>query len=332
MEARQLGKSDVLVSAVTFGAWAIGGWMWGGTDEKAAIEAIHRAYDLGVTSIDTAAIYGYGLSEELVGRAIRDLPREKLQILTKYGLRWDLDDGEHFFTWTDPDGSSREIYRNASADSIVHECEQSLRRLGTDYIDLYQCHWRDHTTPVDESMEAMARLIEQGKVRAAGVSNFTPAEIEAGCAVLPIASCQPPYSMVNRTIEAELLPFCRERSIGVIVYSPLHKGLLTGKLEPGHQFPPGDHRAKDPCFRPANILQVNEMLARLRPFAEVHEASLAQVVIAWTLRQPGISAALVGARNAEQAEQNARAAELELSDAEVAQITGITESLRLDLD
>jgi aryl-alcohol dehydrogenase-like predicted oxidoreductase len=306
--------------------------MWGGTDEKAAVEAIHRAYDLGVTSIDTAAIYGYGLSEELVGRAIRDLPRDRLQVLTKFGLRWDLAEGEHFFTWTDPDGSSREIYRNARVDSIMYECEQSLRRLGTDYIDLYQCHWRDHTTPVEESMLALERLVEQGKVRAAGVSNFTPAEIEAGSTVVPIASCQPPYSMVNRSIEAELLPYCRNRDVGVIVYSPLHKGLLTGKLDPGHQFPPGDHRSGDPCFRSSNILQVNEMLARLRPIAEAHQATLAQVVIAWTIRQPGITAALVGARTPEQAEQNARAAELQLSDDELARITGLTESLHLELD
>ena len=320
MQYRKLGESDLEVSVVTLGAWAIGGSMWGGTDEAKAVDAIRASVDVGVTSIDTAAIYGYGRSEEIVGQAIRDLPRDRLQILTKYGLRWDLREGEHFFDLPEPDGREYSIWRNARKDSVIFECEQSLRRLGIDHIDLYQCHWRDHTVPVDEPMEAMQRLLEQGKVRAAGVSNFTVEELDRCRQLVPVASHQPPYSMLKRDIDADLLPYCREHNVGVIVYSPLQKGLLTGKLSPDHEFAPGDHRANDPTFEPDNIRRVNTFLDQLRPIAEAHDAILAQLVIAWTIRQPGVTAALVGARDAAQAEQNARAAELELDDEAIAAI------------
>ena len=331
MEYRPLGDSDVRVSVITFGAWAIGGWMWGGTDETAAVAAIRRAVDLGMTTIDTAAAYGYGLSEELVGRAISGVPRDRVQILTKFGLRWDVEDGEYFFTWAEPDGRERRIFRNARAASVIEECERSLKRLGVDVIDLFQCHWRDHTTPVEETMEACQRLIDAGKIRAAGVSNFTVDELAACRAVLPIASDQPSFSMVNRKIEADVLPWCRKHGVGVVVYSPLQKGLLTGKIKPGHEFAPGDHRADDPYFRPENVRRVNAALDRMRPIAEAHGATLAQLAIAWTIRRPGITAALVGARNPRQAEENARAAELALTTDEIAAIAAVLDDLELDL-
>ncbi len=210
--------------------------MWGGTDEKASIESIQASVDAGVTTIDTAPIYGYGYSEELVAKAIGDR-RDKVQILTKFALRWDSTDGEHFFD-LDEKGKIVNIYKNARKQSIIKECEDSLRRLKTDYIDLYQCHWRDTTTTLEETMEACAQLLKEGKVRAIGVSNFTSEDIAKCSSIVPIASNQPPYSMVLRDIEKDVLPYCREHDIGTVVYSPLQRGLLTGKFKPDHKFAP----------------------------------------------------------------------------------------------
>lgn len=330
---RKLGKSDLNVSTIIFGAWAIGGWMWGGLGrdgEKDAIDAIHAAVDGGATSIDTAAVYGYGRSEEIVGRAIAQIKggRDKVQILTKYGLRWDSTEGEHFFDWTE-EGHTKNIFRNARKKSIILECENSLRRLKTDYIDLYQCHWRDHTTPVSETMEAMLQLIQQGKIRAAGVSNFTAEDIADCEQICPIASNQPPYSMVYRKIEQDVLPYCREHDIATIVYSPLQRGLLTGKFKPDHVFTDGDHRANQKEFQPQNISRINDFLQKIKPIADEHGATLGQLVIAWTIARPGITAALVGARDAAQTEQNLKAQDLILSNDEIAQIDRHLQSLQL---
>ncbi|MBI2812194.1 MAG: aldo/keto reductase, partial [Candidatus Melainabacteria bacterium] len=248
MQYRKLGASQIHASVITYGAWAIGGTMWGGTDEKASIESIQASVDAGVTTIDTAPIYGYGYSEELVAKAVGDR-RDKVQILTKFGLRWDSTDGEHFFD-LDEKGKKVNIYKNARKQSILKECEDSLRRLKTDYIDLYQCHWRDTTTPLEETMEACAQLLKEGKVRAIGVSNFTADDIAKCSSIVPIASNQPPYSMVLRDIEKDVLPYCRDHDIATIVYSPLQRGLLTGKFKPDHKFAPGDHRASTPQFQP----------------------------------------------------------------------------------
>lgn len=330
MEYRRLGKSDLTVSAVTFGAWAMGGWMWGGQDEAEALDAIDAAIDAGITTIDTAPMYGFGRSEEIVGKAIRG-KRDKLQILTKYVLSWDQTTGEFQFTSVDEAGNSVSIYKNGRPESIIRECEQSLTRLGIDCIDLYQCHWRDNTTPVEETMSAIDTLIKQGKVRASGVSNFTVEEMAACDAVVPLASDQPPYSMVHREIEAEVLPHCIDNNIGVVVYSPLQRGLLTGKIKPGHTFAEGDHRAEAVEFRPGNVEKVNAFLDQIRPIAEAHNATLAQLVIAWTIGRPGITAALVGARNRKQAMENAAAADVTLRADETAQIDALLDNLHLDL-
>jgi len=319
MEYRQLGNSDLKVSSVIFGAWAVGGWMWGGSEESASIEAIHAAIDGGVSSIDTAAVYGYGRSEEIVGKAVKG-KRDKVQLLTKYGLRWDSTEGQHFFDWEDEEDGLKKIYRNARKASIIKECENSLRRLQTDYIDLYQCHWRDPSTPLEETMEAMTQLIKEGKIKAAGVSNFTREEIKEANKLCPIASDQPPYSMVLRDIEKDVLPYCRENNIGVIVYSPLQRGLLTGKFKPDVKFKDGDHRAKQPQFTPENIKRTNEFLDKIMPIAENHKATLGQLVIAWTIAQPGVTAALVGARDAEQTRENIKAQDIKLSADEMAEI------------
>lgn len=323
MQYRKLGTSDINASVITYGAWAIGGTMWGGTDEKASIESIHASIDEGVTTIDTAPIYGYGYSEELVSKAIAGR-RDKVQILTKFGLRWDCKDGNHFFD-LDEKGKKVEIYINARKESVIKECEDSLRRLKTDHIDLYQCHWRDTSTPLEETMEACAQLLKEGKVRAIGVSNFTAQDIEICNKIVPIASNQPPYSMVLRDIEKDVLPFCREHNIATIVYSPLQRGLLTGKFKPDHKFAPGDHRASTPQFQPGFIERVNKFLQDLKPIAARHDTSIGNVVLNWTIQQPGVTVALVGARDAKQATENARAASVGLSAEEIAQINNLLE-------
>lgn len=324
---RQLGDSNLEVSTLIFGAWAIGGWMWGGAEEKDAIEAIHAAIDGGATSIDTAAVYGYGRSEEIVGRAIKGR-RDRVQLLTKFGLRWDRADGEHFFSWSDENGE-KDIYRNASKKSIIEECDKSLKRLGTDYIDLYQCHWRDHTTELEETMEALGQLLKEGKIRAAGVSNFTKDEIEESRKHIPIASLQPPYSMLERGIEREILPYCRDNNVGVIVYSPLQRGLLTGKFKPDVQFKEGDHRARQVHFTPENIKRTNAFLEKIKPIATAHDATLGQLVIAWTIAQPGVTSAIVGARDAVQCKENLKGAEIDLSESDLKAIDQNLDSLRL---
>src|SRR5258706_6571253 len=243
MEYRKIGGSDLELSVITFGAWAAGGWMWGRTERTDAIQAIRTAYDLGVTSIDTAPIYGQGASEEIVGEAIKDIPRDKVQILTKFGMRWDLAKGDFSFSSKNNQGKDIDIYKYAGRDSIIKECEDSLRRLRTDYVDLYQIHWPDSTTAIEESMEAVATLIKQGKVRYAGVSNYSVEQMKEAEAHLPIISNQVPYSMVNLGIESDVVPHCMKNKKGILAYSPLQRGLLTGKMKPGYEFQEGDHRA-----------------------------------------------------------------------------------------
>ncbi|WP_266366928.1 aldo/keto reductase [Tellurirhabdus rosea] len=329
MEYRKLGDTDLNLSVITFGAWAAGGWMWGGTERNDAIAAIRTSYELGVTSIDTAPVYGMGASEEIVGEAIRDLPRDQVQILTKFGMRWDTTQGTLAFNTKNNDGQPTDIYRFASREGVMKECEESLRRLKTDYIDLYQIHWPDVTTPIAETFEAVERLIEQGKVRYAGVCNYNAAQMQEAGQTVKLASNQVPYSMVRRDIEAEVVPYCQQSGLGILAYSPLERGLLTGKIRPGHQFAEGDHRAGWRYFQEPNLSRTNEMLDKIRPLADEKGVPLSQLVLRWTLERPGITIALVGARNAEQATQNARAAEVKLTAEERDLITRQVEELEL---
>jgi len=329
MEYRELGESGLSASVITFGAWAIGGWMWGGAERKDAVEAIRASYDQGVTSIDTAPIYGQGLSEEIVGEALEGIPRDKVQIMTKYGMRWNEKKGEFAFHSQDNAGKPLEIYKYAGKESIVRECEDSLRRLRTDYIDLYQIHWPDSTTPVEETMEAVGQLLKQGKIRAAGVSNYNVALMERGEKTLKLASDQVPFSMVNRDIEKELVPWCIRHKKSILAYSPLQRGLLTGKIRPGHSFGDGDTRAGSKFYKPENVERINRFLDKLRPLAESKSASLAQLVIRWTIERPGITIALVGARDAQQAVQNARAIDVKLSPEEILFINKELDGLKL---
>lgn len=320
MEYRKLGHSDLELSAITFGAWAAGGWMWGSTDRNDAIDAIKTSYGLGVTSIDTAPVYGQGASEEIVGEALKGIPRDKVQILTKFGMRWDLQKGNLAMHSKDNNGNNIDIYKYAGKESVIAECEQSLRRLGTDYIDLYQIHWPDVTTPIDETFEAVSRLIEQGKVRFAGVCNYNAAQMATAAETIDLVSNQIPFSMVTRDIEEETVPYCIEHQKSILAYSPMERGLLTGKIHAGYQFKEGDHRAGLPHFQPDFVQKTNALLAEIKPIAEAHDATLSQLVLRWTLARKGITIALAGARNASQATQNALSMEMNLSPEELKKI------------
>jgi aryl-alcohol dehydrogenase-like predicted oxidoreductase len=321
MNYRKLGDTNFELSEITFGAWAAGGWMWGGNDRNDAIAAIRAGYDLGVTSIDTAPAYGQGASEEIVGEAIKGIPRDKVQILTKYGLRWDLEKGLFHLANKNTEGKDIKIYKYAAPESIIHECEQSLKRLGTDYIDHYQIHWPDVTTPISETMGAVAKLIEQGKVRHAGVCNYSAEQMAEAEKTISLVSNQVSYSMIKRDIEKELVPYCIQNNKSILAYSPMARGLLTGKLKPGHVFSEGDHRTNLPYFKDENIKRTNEFLKNLDGLAADKKATIGQVVLRWTLSQPGITIALVGARDAAQSIQNAKASDVNLLESEVKFIT-----------
>jgi methylglyoxal reductase len=319
MELRRLGDSNLNVSPVIFGAWAIGGWMWGPPDDPNAIDAMRAAIDHGVNTIDTAAAYGLGHSEELVGKAIKGR-RDKVIIATKCGLRWDTTDGIEPWPTTDFTGKPFVMVKNSKPASIAWECEQSLKRLGTDVIDLYQIHRPDSSTPIEESTAALEKLRKEGKVRAIGVSNYPMPLLTRAAATAPLASDQPAYSIIQRDIEKDIIPFCRRRNIGIICYSPLERGLLTGAVGPDRTFHPTDHRNKHKFFTPENRQRVADALAQIKPIADRHNTSLTQIIIAWTIHQPGITAALVGARNAEQAEHNAAAMQISLDADELGQM------------
>lgn len=317
MNYTRLNGTDLTLSQVTFGAWAIGGWMWGGADKSEALRAIAKACELGITSFDTAPVYGFGHSESVVGEALSGIPRDKVQILTKYGLRWDTGKGKFYFVSKDNDGQSRIIHKYAGTQSIIEECENSLRRLRTDYIDLYQIHWPDSTTPIEETMHAVEKLIQSGKVRYAGVCNYSAEQLSAALGSLGVVTNQVPYSMVMRDFEKEVVPLCLQRNVGILAYSPLQRGVLTGKFRPGQSFNEGDHRANQPHYKPENIERINAFLATIKPIADKHQASLSQLVLRWTLHQPGITAVLAGARNESQVADNAGATNLMLTNDEL---------------
>jgi len=301
MEYRPLGASGIEASVVGLGAWAIGGWMWGGADERKSVEAIQSAIDAGINFIDTAPAYGMGLSESVVGKAVAGR-RGQVLIATKCGIVWHTDKGTPFVNQ-----NGKTMHRYLGPESIRYEVEQSLKRLDTDHIDLYQTHWQDETTPIEETMRTLLDLKREGKIRAIGVSNATIEQIEAYRRVGPVDSGQEKYSMLDRKLENEYLPYALKNNIAVLAYSPLALGLLTGKVGPDREFPADDLRHNNPRFSVDSRKQVLAMLDKMRPIAEKHELTLAQLVIAWTISQPGLTHALVGARNIQQAEENAAA-------------------------
>ena len=330
MKKIKLGKTDIELSPVALGAWAIGGWMWGGNEKKDSIRAIQACKDQGITSIDTAPIYGFGFSEEVVGEAIAG-NRHQYEIMTKAGMRWDDTKGVHYFTTQNNEGGSCEVYKYSGKESVIAECEGSLKRLRTDYIDLYQIHWPDESTPIEETMEALQHLKDQGKIRAAGVSNYSLDQMKQAASLIELASNQLPYSMIRRDIEDDIVPWCVENDCGILAYSPLQRGLLTGKIGPETTFAPGDSRPGLPHFKPVNLVKTNRFLDTIRPLALERGVTLSQLVIRWTLQRPGISVALVGARNEAQVKQNAVAARFVLSREELERINQSLEQLILDL-
>ena len=332
MKTRPLGASGLETPVVILGAWSYGGWFWGKADDATAIRAIHRALDAGMTAIDTAPAYGLGHSEEVVGAAIKDRPVKAL-IMTKCGLRWDDDRGEFDFDVVMPDGSKHPLYRNLRPDSVRHECEQSLGRLGVETIDLFQCHWPDPTTPIADTMGEMRRLHAEGKIRAVGVSNFSPEQMQEAVAALgevPLASDQPKYSLMSRKIEDDVVPYAMENNIGLIVYSPLEMGLLTGKVTADRKFGEADLRAGIPKFSPENRSRVNALLEEVAvPMARERGATVAQIVGAWVVSRPGITAAIIGARTPEQVVENAGISDVALTVEETDLLTRRFQELEL---
>ncbi|UWX58952.1 aldo/keto reductase [Chryseobacterium oranimense] len=317
MEYRKLGNTELELSAITHGAFAIGGNMWGGNEKQDSINSIHASLDHGVTSIDTAPFYGFGLSEEMIGEAIKGKDRTKIQLLTKFGLVWDGSNngkGEFFFDAED-EGKTVPVYKYASKANVIKEVEESLKRLGTDYIDLLQLHWPDSTTPICETMEAMELLIQQGKILAAGVSNYTVSQMQEANRTLHLASNQVSYSMLNRAIEDELVPYSLKNNSGIIVYSPMERGLLTGKYFKEDKLKDNDHR--NGYFSQFDLNKVKTFLEKIEPVAKEKNASLSQLVLRWTSMQPAITVVLAGARNARQAIENAQAMAIELSQDEL---------------
>jgi aryl-alcohol dehydrogenase-like predicted oxidoreductase len=306
MEKRKLGNSDIEITPIGFGSWAIGGpakgWpaSWGPQDDNAAIAAIHRALDLGINWIDTAAVYGLGHSEELVGRAVKGYSGPRPYVFTKCGLPWDAD------------GNTP---RRITAASVRKECEGSLRRLQVETIDLYQIHWpTENPRENEEGWQTMAELQREGKARWIGLSNWNVEQMRMALEIAPITSLQPPYSLLNRTIEREILPFCRQEGIGVIVYSPMASGLLTGAMtrERIANLPETDWRKNDRRFREPDLSRALNVVDKLRAIGGKFGHTPGEVAISWTLAHPAVTGAIVGGRNTRQVEETVRAVDLKL--------------------
>jgi aryl-alcohol dehydrogenase-like predicted oxidoreductase len=310
MSTKQLGNADLFITPIGFGAWAIGGsgweFAWGAQDDRDSIAAIHEALDAGVNWIDTAAVYGLGHSEEVVARALEGV-RDRPYVFTKCSMVWD---------------ERRQIGHGLKADSIRRECEASLRRLRVEAIDLYQIHWPDPDADIEEGWTTLAALKEEGKVRHIGVSNFSVEQMKRAQAIAPIASLQPRYSLLHREIEAEILPFCAQEGIGVIAYSPMASGLLTGAMtrERIAALPPDDWRKRHPDFLEPTLSRNLNLVKLLRAIDRLHGRTPAEVAVAWVLRQPAVTGAIVGARRPGQLRGVVGAGELRLSPREHAQI------------
>ena len=313
MKTRKLGNSDLEITPIGFGAWAIGGdWKfgWGQQDDGDSVAAIHRALELGMNWIDTAAVYGLGHSETVVAKALALWRGRRPYVFTKCGMVWD---------------EKREVGFSLKAASIRQECENSLRRLHVDVIDLYQIHWpADDAVETEEGWNELVKLKAAGKVRWIGVSNFSADELRRAQAIAPITSLQPPYSLVRRDIEADILPYCQEQGIGVIVYSPMGSGLLTGAMsrERVAALPPEDWRTKNPEFKEPRLSKNLALAERLRAVGQRHGRTAGEAAIAWTLRHAAVTAAIVGARNAKQVEGVVGGAEWRLTTAEIREIEG----------
>jgi aryl-alcohol dehydrogenase-like predicted oxidoreductase len=319
MQTRQLGRSDLNLTTVGLGTWAIGGgdwdFGWGPQDDKESIAAIRRALDLGINWIDTAAIYGLGHAEEIVAKAITGR-RDEVIVATKCGLRWR--------------SGSTTPFGQLDAESVREEAEASLKRLNTEVIDLYQIHWPNPDKDIEEAWTAIAKLLEQGKVRYAGVSNFNVTQLKRVQAIHPVTSLQPPYNMLERGVEDEVLEYCVANHIGIVVYSPMKAGLLTGKYtkERVANLPDGDWRRGSDEFKEPRLSVNLNLIEQLKPIAERNDISLGQLAIAWVLRRPEVTAAIVGARRPQQIEETIEAGDQMLSQQDIEQIQNLLEEHR----
>jgi aryl-alcohol dehydrogenase-like predicted oxidoreductase len=310
MQTRQLGNSDLHITPIGIGAWAMGGagwaFSWGPQDDDESIGAIHAALDKGINWIDTAAVYGLGHSEEVVARALKGRSNPPY-VFTKCERVW---------------GEDRQIRKSLKRDSVFQECENSLRRLQVDVIDLFQIHWPEPEEDLEEGWSALADLKKQGKVRWIGLSNFNAQQLARAQAVAPITSLQPPYSMIQPEIEAEILPFCRNNNVGVLVYSPMKSGMLTGAMtrERIENMPPDDFRKRTPNFQEPLLTRNLQLVELLREIANRHGRTPGEVAIAWTLRRPEVTAAIVGMRSPKQVDGVIGAADFRLSQEDVAEI------------
>jgi len=301
------------LSVIGFGAWALGGgdyaFGWGPQDDDESVSAIHRSLDRGVNWIDTAAIYGLGRSEEVVGRALKGI-RQEVLIATKCSLIWD-DQGN--------------ISNCLKRDSILQEVEDSLRRLQTDYIDIYQIHWASPPEDLSEGWETLVELVKAGKIRYPAVSNFSVEQLEQVGAIHPVASLQPPYNMFRRDVEAEILPYCRTQEIGVVAYSPMQNGLLTGKFteERAASLPESDFRSRSPHFVMPQLAINLATVAKFSKVADESGTTPAQLALAWVLRRPEVTSAITGTRKASQIDETAQAAEWRLDESVIDEIAGI---------
>ena len=311
METRSLGTSDVQITPILMGTWQAGKAGWVGIEDEQTIKAIRNAYEAGITTVDTAEVYGNGYSEQIVAKALSDV-RDKVVYATK-------------------------VFANhLQYDQVMEACDRSLTNLNTDYIDLYQIHWpsgsfNSEVVAISETMSALNKLKEQGKIRAIGVSNFSRTQLEEASKYGRIDSLQPPYSLFWRQVENDAMPYCIDNNISILAYSPLAQGILTGKFGLDHQFAEGDIRAKNKLFQRENYQRTQKALAELRPIAKNHNCSLAQLALAWLIAQPQTNA-IAGARNAEQAEDNAQTASVTLSSDELKEIDRIGRQVTDHLD
>ena len=305
MKTRKLGYSDLHLTPIGLGTWAMGGgdWKfgWGDQDDAASIASVHQALDAGVNWIDTAAIYGHGHAERVVGKAIQDR-RDDVLIATKCGRVWE--------------GESREIGKSLRRESVHREIDLSLQRLGIDCIDLYQIHWPEPDEEIEEGWGAVAELVEAGKIRYAGVSNFNMEQLKRIQPIHPVTSLQPPYSMLRREVEEEILPYCRENQIGIVAYSPMQAGLLTGRFskERVQNLPANDWRKANPFFTSPQLEANLSIIEQLRPVAAQMEITLPQLALAWVLRRSEMTAAIAGARRPEQILETVKAGEIVIHD------------------
>lgn len=316
MKQAELGRSGINASVVAFGAWAIGGWKWGGTDAKQSVNALQAAMDAGINLIDTAAVYGFGLSEELVGEAVKNKPRDEVVIVSKCGLRWDIETPT-----LHAESEGKRIFRTHAADSIALEVEQSLKRLGTDYIDVYLTHWPDPVVPVEELAATMESLVAAGKIRTWGMCNSNPDDIAIALKSDSFSTNQERYSMLDRQQDDQNLPACVKHNLAFLAYSPMAKGLLTGRINKQREYSAGDQRIEDPRFTEAALDALQLLLQPVQKIAAARQMQTHHLVLAWTLQQAGVSHVLAGARTAVQAKSNAAAGSIELRDNELSAIS-----------